>query len=243
MGPRASDVREMFGRIVPRYDLVNRLMSFGMDNRWRRLAASAAEPEGRRVLDLGTGTGDLAAELCRQGGRVVGADFSRAMLQAACSKYCSSAPLAPGAAPGVTGGSLSWVLADGLRLPFAGATFDCLTSAFVLRNLADLRAGLIEMGRVLRPGGRLVCLDMTQPPHNLFGAAYRVYFHRLMPPLAGALSGDRAAYRYLPNSLLGFPTAPGLAALLADVGFVDTQFRTLGGGSVALHVARKAFAT
>jgi demethylmenaquinone methyltransferase/2-methoxy-6-polyprenyl-1,4-benzoquinol methylase len=232
MGPRASDVREMFGRIVPRYDLLNRVMSLGLDRRWRRIAARAAEPGGRRVLDLGTGTGDLAAELCRRGATVVGADFSAAMLHAARSKY-------PDAAGEPAGRSLQWVLADGLRLPFRAETFDCLTNAFVLRNLADLRAGLAEMARVLRPGGRLVCLDMTQPPGGVFGAAYRLYFHRLMPPLAGALSGDRAAYRYLPSSLTGFPSAERLAGLLTDVGFVRADVRLLGGGAVALHVARK----
>lgn len=233
MGPRASDVREMFGRIVPRYDLVNRLMSLGLDRRWRRIAARAAEPSGRRILDLGTGTGDLAAELRRRGATVVGADFSAAMLRAARSKYT-------GASGGAAGGrSLQWVLADGLRLPFPAETFDCLTNAFVLRNLADLRAGLAEMARVLRPGGRLVCLDMTQPPGGVFGAAYRLYFHRLMPPLAGALSGDRAAYRYLPSSLTGFPSAERLAGLLTDVGFVHAEVRLLGGGAVALHVARR----
>jgi len=223
----------MFSRIVPRYDLVNRLMSFGMDRRWRRLAAAAAEAGGGRVLDLGTGTGDLAAELRCHAAHVVAADFSSVMLETARAKYATPA------ANGAAGGSLSWVVADGLQLPFAAETFDCLTNAFVLRNLADLRAGLVEMGRVLKPGGRLVCLDMTQPPENLFGAAYRLYFHRVMPPLAGALSGDPAAYRYLPRSLTGFPTASRLAALLADLGFVQTRFRRLGGGAVALHVARR----
>jgi demethylmenaquinone methyltransferase/2-methoxy-6-polyprenyl-1,4-benzoquinol methylase len=232
MGAPASDVREMFGRIVPRYDLINRVMSLGQDRRWRRIAAHAAEPRGRRVLDLGTGTGDLAAELRRLGASVVGADFSATMLHAARSKYTDAAGERAG------GRALRWVLADGLRLPFAAATFDCLTNAFVLRNLADLRAGLAEMARVLRPGGRLVCLDMTQPPSGVFGAAYRLYFHRLMPPLAGALSGDRAAYRYLPNSLTGFPSAERLALLLTDVGFVHPAVRLLGGGAVALHVAR-----
>ena len=237
---RAREVQEMFGRIVPRYDLLNRLMSFGMDRRWRRMAAAAAEPAACVALDLGTGTGDLAKELRRQGAaHVVGTDFSVAMLSTARSK------LAGGTSDGTTDGSarrgtVSWLLADGLRLPFRRGTFDCVTSAFVLRNLEDLRAGLSEMARVLKPGGRLVCLDMTQPPSGLFGGVYRLYFNRLMPPVAGALSGDPAAYRYLPNSLEGFPPAPVLAELLAKVGLTEIRVRGLGGGVVALHVGRRS---
>jgi demethylmenaquinone methyltransferase/2-methoxy-6-polyprenyl-1,4-benzoquinol methylase len=234
MTTSAPDVREMFGRIVPRYDVVNRLMSFGMDRYWRRVAARAAKPAGRRVLDLGTGTGDLALELRRLGAsHVVGADFTAPMLRGAQAKVAVSAERGDATYP-------SWVLADGLQLPFRDATFDAITNAFVLRNLADLRAGLVEMARVLRGGGRLVCLDMTQPPRGPFGAAYRLYFNHLMPPLAGVLSGDRAAYRYLPNSLRGFPSAPALAQMLTDLGFIDVRVRRLGGGAVALHVARKA---
>ena len=198
---RAQQVRQMFGRIVPRYDLLNRLMSLGMDGRWRRTAAAAARPAGGLALDVGTGSGDLALELQRQGAaRVVGVDFSAEMLAAARRKAD-----APGSA------SPSWALAAALRLPFRDRTFDCVTSAFLLRNLADLQAGLAEMARVLKPGGRLVCLDMTQPPPGLFGGLYRLYFNRLMPSLAGFISGNPAAYRYLPNSLKGFPDASGLA--------------------------------
>lgn len=227
-GQSAHQVRKMFGRIVPRYDLLNRLMSLGMDRRWRRLAAAATSPRGAVALDVGTGTGDLALELCRQGASaVVGADFSRQMLDAARRK--ASATSSP----------VAWALADALRLPFADGTFDCVTNAFLLRNLADLRAGLAEMARVLKPGGRLVCLDMTQPPTGPFGALYRLYFNRLLPPLAGAISGDAAAYRYLPGSLKGFPDASQLAGRLADVGLVEVRVRLLGGGTLALHAARK----
>ncbi len=219
----------MFGRIVPRYDLLNRLMSLGMDGRWRRAAAAAAQPAGGRALDVGTGTGDLAQELLRQGAaHVVGVDISPEMLAAARSKA---------AAPGHR--DVSWALGDALRLPFPEGTFDCVTNAFLLRNLADLRSGLAEMARVLMPGGRLACLDMTQPPPGPFGALYRLYFNRLVPPLAGAISGDLAAYRYLPNSLEGFPDASGLAALLTDIGLTPVRVRRLGGGTVALHTARK----
>jgi demethylmenaquinone methyltransferase/2-methoxy-6-polyprenyl-1,4-benzoquinol methylase len=222
-GERPLRVRRMFDRIVPRYDLLNRLMSFGMDGGWRRRAAAAAAPAGARVLDLGAGTGDLTRELRRQGASLaIGADFSERMLAAARTK-----------ARGEPG--LAWVTADALRLPFPDGAFDAVTNAFLLRNLSDLAAGLAEMVRVLRPAGRLVCLDMTQPPENAFGAAYRLYFGRLLPPVAGLISGDRDAYRYLPESLAGFPDAEALAGLLRQAGLIDVTLRPLAGGTVALH--------
>ena len=224
-----QQVRRMFGRIVRRYDLLNGLMSLGMDTRWRRLAATAARPAGGLALDLGAGTGDLTLELASRGAaQVVGADFSPEMLAVARTKAAS------GASANVT-----WTLADALRLPFPEETFDCVTNAFLLRNLANLREGLSEMARVLQPGGRLVCLDMTQPPPGPFGALYRLYFNRVMPPLAGMLSGDRHAYSYLPNSLHGFPDAPTLSGLITDAGLVQVQAQRLAGGTVALHTARK----
>jgi demethylmenaquinone methyltransferase/2-methoxy-6-polyprenyl-1,4-benzoquinol methylase len=226
-GQRNRQIQAMFGRIVPRYDRMNRLMSLGMDAGWRRLAAESAEPKGMRVLDLGTGTGDLARELVRRGAAcVVGADFSPAMLAVASGRYAGSRTNA-------------WVAADGHRLPFPDASFDRLTNAFVLRNLVDLPAAFREMARVLRPGGRLVCVDMTQPPPGMFAAAYRLYFNHVMPPIAGLLSGDRAAYRYLPNSLSGFPNADELSEMLREAGVHDVRYRRLGGGAVALHVAER----
>lgn len=221
-------IQTMFGRIVPRYDILNRLMSLGMDRRWRRLAAAEARPSGAWALDVGTGTGDLALELGRLGARVVvGVDFSAEMLAAAARKV------------GGRHSRLLWALADALHLPFAEGSFDCVTNAFVLRNLADLPAGLREMARVLKPGGRLVCLDMTPPPRSAFGAFYRLYLSYLVPPMAGFISGDRAAYRYLPQSLRGFPNGPSLASMMAEVGLTDVRVRYLGAGTVALHTARR----
>ncbi len=225
----ATQVRRMFSRIVPRYDLLNRLISLGMDGRWRRAAAAAAQPAECLALDVGAGTGALALALRRQGAaHVVGADFSPEMLATAGTKAVAAGD-----------GGISWALADALALPFRDDSFDCVTNAFLLRNLADLRAGLAEMARVLKPSGRLVCLDATQPPPGLFGSLYRLYFNHLLPPLAGAISGDRAAYRYLPNSLHGFPNATKLAAILADIGLSDVRYRLLAGGTVALHTGRK----
>jgi demethylmenaquinone methyltransferase/2-methoxy-6-polyprenyl-1,4-benzoquinol methylase len=166
--------------------------------------------------------------LRRQGAaRVVAADFTPAMLEAAAVKVASS-------------DRIEFALADALRLPFPDETFDVVTNAFLLRNLADLPAGLGEMARVLRPGGRLACLDMTQPPPGPFGAAYSVYFNRLAPAIAGAISGEAAAYRYLPNSLRGFPDAPSMARLIRSMGLTDVSARLLAGGTVALHTALKA---
>ncbi len=222
-------ISRMFGRIARRYDRLNRIMSLGMDGRWRQQAAASASPNASLALDIGTGTGDLALELTKRGAReIVGVDFSLEMLKTGRDKL---------AARGVIGAS--WTLADALHLPFPEGTFDCVTNAFVLRNLADLRSGLTEMARVLQPGGRLVCLDMTQPPPGVVGALYKLYFYRLLPPIAGVLSGDRAAYRYLPNSLVGFPDSAALADILGGIGLVEVEVRKVGGGTVAIHTAVK----
>ncbi len=217
----------MFGRLVPNYDRMNRIISFGMDRRWRVLAAQAAQPRGARVLDLGAGTGDLARELVRQGAAcVAGGDFSLGMLAAASRRY-----------GGV--GRQQWAACNVLHLPFADASFDCVTNGFLLRNVVNLPAGFAEMARVLRPGGRLVCLDMTHVPPGGFAGVYAVYFRHIMPAAAGLLSGDRAAYRYLSTSLDGFPDADALARMIRGAGLRNVSYRRLGGGAVALHVATK----
>jgi demethylmenaquinone methyltransferase/2-methoxy-6-polyprenyl-1,4-benzoquinol methylase len=223
---RTLRVQAMFGRIVPRYDRLNRLMSLGMDAGWRRQAAAAAAPSGQRVLDIGAGTGDLGSALVDQGATaVVGADLTPSMLRAAARRCPSSVR--------------QWCVADALRLPFADESFEVVANAFLLRNLADLTAGLGEMARVLRPGGRLVCLDMTPAPRTPFGSAFRVYFNHVMPRVAGLLSGDRAAYGYLPASLEGFPDAETLAGMLRAAGLADVSYRKLAGGTVALHRGQK----
>lgn len=221
------DVQRMFGRIVGRYDRLNRLISLGMDTGWRRAAADAAAPAGRDVLDIGTGTGDLLRMLCERGARrVVGLDFTPDMLAVAHER---AAPLP----------TSQLVAGDALRLPFHDSSFDRVTNAFVLRNLSDLPAAFAEMARVLRPEGRLVCLDMTKQSDSPFAALFRLYFNRIVPPIAGLVAGDRAAYRYLPRSLEGFPDAEEMSYLVAAAGFRDVRVRRFGGGSVATHVATK----
>jgi demethylmenaquinone methyltransferase/2-methoxy-6-polyprenyl-1,4-benzoquinol methylase len=225
---KAERVRAMFARIVPRYDLMNALMSLGMDHRWRRAAARAAEPAGRIALDVGTGTGDLAFALADAGSkRVVGVDFCEEMLAAARSKA---------GRVGVAG--VTFIAGDALALPFPDGTFDCVVSGFVLRNVADLRAALDEMVRVLKPGGSFVCLEITHPP-RLLAPFFSVYFGWFVPLLGAVVGHDRAAYRYLPRSLGPLPTAERLAAMLTETGLTAVRVRRLGLGTVALHIGRR----
>ena len=224
---RARGIQEMFSRISPQYDRMNRLMTAGLDGRWRRAAAAAAEPRGADVLDIGCGTGDLSEEFRRAGARsVAGADFSAAMLA-----------LARGKTAGETAGG-DWLQADALRLPFGDGTFDAVASAFVLRNLVDLPGAFAEMARVLRPGGRIVALDITHPPRGPVGSLMRFGFEQGVTRLAGALSGQGRAYRYLPGSLEGYPPADELSRLIEAAGAERVRYRRFGGGMVALHAAR-----
>jgi demethylmenaquinone methyltransferase/2-methoxy-6-polyprenyl-1,4-benzoquinol methylase len=215
-------VRSMFDRIAPVYDLMNRVMTAGLDGRWRRLTAEAAVRKGDRVLDAACGTGDLAiADLKAGASRVTGLDFSAAMLQRARSK----APL-------------EWIEGDMLALPFADATFDAATVGFGVRNVADLELALRELRRVLRPGGRLAILEITQPRGPL-KPFYSFWFDRVVPLVGKVLPGG-AAYTYLPASVKRFPRAERLAELLRETGFSDVQFRLLGGSIVALHTGEAA---
>jgi demethylmenaquinone methyltransferase/2-methoxy-6-polyprenyl-1,4-benzoquinol methylase len=228
-GPdKARFVGEMFSRIAERYDLMNGLMTLGMHHAWRRVAARQTIPAGDGpALDLATGTGDLARELARINPHrpIVGADFSLGMLRVARRK------LGHGSGPG----RVHLVAADALALPFADRSFACVTSAFLLRNLADLARGLAEMRRVTRPGGRVVALEITQVTTPGMAALFRFYFHQVVPRLGGAVSGDREAYTYLPQSVDRFLTPEGLAALMGEVGLRGVRWRRLGLGTVTVH--------
>ena len=226
-----EEVRRMFARIVGRYDMMNRLMTGGRDVVWRREAARralGADAGDGRALDVATGTGDLALALAEAGARfVVGLDFVTPMVRAASVK----ARAHPGTA---------FVVGDALCLPFADGQFDACTVAFGLRNMADYEAALREMVRVLRPGGRFVCLELTPFRRPVLGRLFRWYFTQLVPLVGGILSGDQEAYRYLPRSVTAFPAADALAGLMRQTGLTDVSYRLLGGGAVALHVGTKA---
>jgi len=216
LAPR--DVQSMFDRIAPVYDLMNRVMTAGLDRRWRRLAAQAAVRPGDRVLDACCGTGDLAVEAVRLGGRVTGLDFSPRMLERARRK-----------APAV-----EWVQGDLLELPFGDGSFESATVGFGVRNVADLDRGIAELRRVLVPGGRLAILEITQPRGPL-APFYRLWFDRIVPLLGKVLPGG-AAYTYLPASVRRFPGPDELASLLASSRFGSIEYRLLAAGIVALHV-------
>jgi demethylmenaquinone methyltransferase / 2-methoxy-6-polyprenyl-1,4-benzoquinol methylase len=210
-------VRTMFDRIAPVYDAMNRVMTAGLDVRWRRLAAAAVVRKGDSVLDAACGTGDLAIADAKAGaGHVTGLDFSEQMLARARRK----APL-------------EWVQGDMLALPFGDATFDAATVGFGVRNVADLELALRELRRVLRPGGRLAILEITQP-RGAMKPFYSLWFDSIVPLLGKVLPGG-SAYAYLPASVKRFPSAEKLAELLRACGFGDVRFRLLGGSIVALH--------
>ncbi len=221
-GPeKTARVRAMFDTIAPRYDMVNRLMTFGLDQVWRRTTVeSLALPAGARVLDLACGTGDLSRLALRRGYRVVGADLSAGMLAA-------------------NGTGTPLVEADGSALPFTWGAFDGLVCGYALRNFTDLGATLGECARVLRPGGRLAVLEVDAPSSRLWRGGYELWFNRAVPVLGGALS-DRAAYRYLPRSVAYLPPSPVLRRMLVDAGFSAVGIRPLAGGLSQLVVATRA---
>ncbi len=210
-------VRSMFDRIAPFYDAMNRLMTVGLDRRWRRDAAAAVVQPGNQVLDLCCGTGDLALAASAAGGRVTGLDFSEPMLQRARAKSSE----------------VEWVSGDALALPFADGSFDVATVGFGVRNLADLERGLAELRRVLRPGGRLAILEITRP-RGLLAPFYRFWFDGVIP-VAGKVLPGGSAYSYLPASVRRFPDPRGLAKLMDEAGFGEIRWRFFAGGIVALH--------
>ena len=222
-------VSAMFDRIVPRYDTMNRIMTGGRDVAWRRESARVAVADGcRYALDVATGTGDLALDLLDAGAeRVVGLDFAPRMIEAAELKAAGER-------------RARFLVGDAMHLPFDDGGFDACTVSFGLRNMEDYPAAITEMTRVLRPGGRLVCLELTPYRTPVLGRAFGLYFSRVVPLIGGILSGDRDAYAYLPASVEGFPDTRSLAAMMANAGLIGVKWRLFGGGTVALHVGVRA---
>jgi demethylmenaquinone methyltransferase / 2-methoxy-6-polyprenyl-1,4-benzoquinol methylase len=215
----AEGVRTMFDRIAPVYDAMNRTMTAGLDQRWRRLTAAAVVRPGDVVLDACCGTGDLGIACARAGGRVTGLDFSEPMLERARRK-----------APGI-----EWVHGDVLAMPFAEASFDAATVGFGVRNVEDLGRALAELRRVLKTGGRIAILEITRP-RGVFAPFYKLWFDGVVPLLGKVLPGG-SAYTYLPASVRRFPGPEELARLMAEAGFEDVRYRLFAGGIVALHTA------
>jgi demethylmenaquinone methyltransferase/2-methoxy-6-polyprenyl-1,4-benzoquinol methylase len=226
----ADQVRGMFDRIAGVYDLMNSAMTAGLHHQWRQRAVDRAEVgPGSDALDVCCGTGDLALELRRRigpDGRVVGSDFSEPMLELARQKS------------GDQGLPVEFGWADALDLPYGDASFDAVTIGFGARNLADLERGISEMTRVLRPGGRLVILEITRPHRQPLAGFYSLWFDRVVPVL-GTLAGDPDAYSYLPDSVRTFPDPERLAAMLDAAGLSEIRWLLLGGGIIAIHSGRK----
>jgi demethylmenaquinone methyltransferase / 2-methoxy-6-polyprenyl-1,4-benzoquinol methylase len=227
-GEAAVWVRGMFGRVAHRYDLLNHVLSLHIDKYWRAAAVRKVrhilERPDARVLDLCCGTGDMTLALDRAANRLVyGSDFCHPMLTGALEKSARRRARA------------AFFEADALQLPLASGSFDLITTAFGFRNLADYSAGLVEMRRLLKPGGTAAILEFTRPPNRLVRTVYEAYSERILPVIGGWISGQRDAYKYLPDSVRNFPAAPQLAADMQCAGFRDVDFEYLTAGTVALH--------
>lgn len=225
-------VKAMFSGIAGRYDLLNHVLSLNIDKRWRRRVrhelADILTGADALVLDVACGTGDLSVELqTGSGATVIGTDFCRPMLEVAKKKNTA------------TGLAIDHVEADAMQLSFADDTFDAVTIAFGLRNLPNFENGLIELRRVLKPGGRLVILECSHPRLPIFRQAYEFYFSTLLPRIGGVVSGSQSAYRYLPQSVSKFPGQEALAQLMEKAGFINVSYQNLSGGIAALHSGAK----
>ncbi len=228
--PEAQAVQQMFSDIAFRYDFLNRLLSFGIDRLWRREAVrTVVEAQPQRILDVATGTADLAISLKQAlpASEVIGVDFAEPMLEHGRKKVSS------------LGLTLPLLQGDGQNLNYLDNSFDALTIAYGIRNFSDRERGLAEFYRVLKPGGRVVILEFPPPPKNLFGRLFRFYFLGVSPYIAGLFSGRRDAYVYLGESVLNFPSPIALATMMQGAGFVRIRYKLQTFGVSALHVAEK----
>ncbi len=226
---RAQAIQKMFSEIAPRYDLLNRVLSAGVDRSWRVAAVKAALAKNPgRILDLATGTGDIALLLKKVApqAEVIGGDFAPPMLELARQKAQKAGLVIP------------FVEADALKLPFSDHHFDAVTIAFGFRNFADYNKALAELHRVIAPGGRLCILEFPPPPKSGLGVLYRFYFTRILPMIGGLVSGSASAYRYLPESVERFPDPPTLATMMGLAGF-SARHQLFTGGITALHIGDK----
>ena len=235
--PKTQQIREMFDRIAPTYDRLNHLLSLGIDRSWRRKTVRMlAATHPRRVIDVATGTGDLALAIARRipGIRIEGVDLSAQMIEIARTK--TSAAETQGRIPHDV---ISYRVADVESLPFPDDSFDAATVAFGVRNFGDIRSGLTRMQRVLRPGGSIFILEFDTPHGKIFGPLYRFYFHRVLPTVGGWFSKDRKAYHYLPQSVDEFPAPGRLREIMTEAGFSECRSRSLFGGVAYIHTAKK----
>ncbi|NJD63404.1 MAG: bifunctional demethylmenaquinone methyltransferase/2-methoxy-6-polyprenyl-1,4-benzoquinol methylase UbiE [Deltaproteobacteria bacterium] len=232
MDDRNREIGAMFSSIAPKYDFLNRLLSFGRDRHWRRQAVSQVRPErGGRHLDVATGTADVALEILRRKGAgtfVAGADISMEMMKIGRRKAMVSGKE----------GKAAFVRAPAEALPFRDGVFDSASIAFGIRNVVDRGRGLSEMCRVVRPGGRVVVLEFSRPEGSIFGALYRFYFSRVLPRIGGLVS-KRSAYTYLPESVQSFPSPPAFAAMMQAAGCASVEYRPLTFGIVTLYVGSR----
>jgi demethylmenaquinone methyltransferase/2-methoxy-6-polyprenyl-1,4-benzoquinol methylase len=222
----------MFASIAARYDLLNHLLSGNVDKRWRRLVAqtllATLEDREARILDVACGTGDLSLTLLQGGrARIVGIDFCRPMLDIAATKAVES------------GSRIPFVEGDALELPFADCSFEAATIAFGLRNLISVEAGIKELLRVLKPGGRVAVLEFSKPKAPVLRSLFKFYFTKVLPRFGGLISGSKSAYQYLPDSVSRFPDQLELVSLLQVAGFENVSFRNLTGGIAALHLGTR----
>jgi demethylmenaquinone methyltransferase/2-methoxy-6-polyprenyl-1,4-benzoquinol methylase len=229
---QARRVREMFATIAGRYDLLNHLLSGNIDRRWRRLVAKrlfdTLADRDARILDVACGTGDLSLTLLENArARIVGIDFCRPMLDIAAAKAARF------------GSPLPFVEGDALDLPFRERSFEAVTIAFGLRNLASVEAGFKELLRVLKPGGRVEVLEFSKPRVPVLRWFFKMYFTKVLPLFGGLISGSKSAYQYLPDSVSRFPDQSQLASMMKEAGFEDVSFQNLTGGIAALHTGRR----